>query len=187
MHTKISRVITFVAVLIASGGTQAEESIETSCDGASANAVLKLPAPLNQWGQIRCTVYGHTLTAKDNWVWSYPGAFAPVHLPAQMVKDNPKKIGHKAYFKSVSFIRLEETDANAAAEKINTTLSAKYDSKIESAYRLTLTNNEGKSHVALFVRTESEFKDGRGFWGFWCKLGCDGGSPFMLLNYEGKK
>jgi hypothetical protein len=164
----------------------AQGDILLSCADAPKDAVLQLPAPLDQWGGIYCTKYGHSLTAKERWIWSFPGAFAPVHLPAQMVRENPKEVGHAAYFKQVDLQSLAGVAADDAAKKINGALGTRSDSPVANAYRLTLTNQAGQSHVVLFVQTVNELKDGKGLWAFWCDEGCKNGMPFMLLNYEGK-
>ena len=49
------------------GGTQ--EPIQISCADAPQDAVLTLPEPLSRWAKVRCTVFGHTLTASDQWFW----------------------------------------------------------------------------------------------------------------------
>lgn len=171
---------------LTSGQALAQESVLVSCDGAPSDAVLQLPEPLNRWGQIYCTKYGHSLAAKERWIWSFPGAFAPVHLPAQMVRDQPKELGHKAYFKQLEFVPLSGTAAEDAVQKINGT-SMRPDSAVATTFRLTLTNQSGQSHTVLFVQTINEVQAGKGLWGFWCNTGCTDGMPFMLLNYEGPK
>ena len=129
-------------------------------------------------------LYGHTLAARERWVWSFPGAFAPVHLPAQMVREKPKEVRNAAYFKKIEFASLNAQDAEDAAAKINGKLGTKADSPVSSAYRLTLVNQEGGSHMILFAITKNEVELGKGHWGMWCDKTCAEGSPFMLLNYE---
>ncbi len=164
----------------------AQESIEVSCSGAPSEAVRVLPEPLSRWAKIRCTIFGHTLTANDQWLWSAPGALAPTHFPAQMVRKDPQQLGHQAYFRAIEFVKIEGTEASDANQKISGALGAKPE-PLESAYRLTLTNNQGNQHIVYFVRTEHEAKTGQGLWGFACNSGCKQGTPFMLLNYEGKR
>ena len=38
------------------------------CAGSPPDAVMNLPAPLEKWGQITCTPYGHMLTSRDGWM-----------------------------------------------------------------------------------------------------------------------
>jgi len=177
----------FVFALLSSGLGFAQESVLIPCEGASSDAVLKLPAPLDRWGQIYCTKFGHSLAAKERWIWSFPGAFAPVHLPAQMVRSEPKEVGHAAYFKGIELVSLSGRDADDATEKLTKSLGAKPDSAVANAFRLTLTNQIEQRHVVLFVQTVSEVKEGKGLWALWCEAECKGGMPFMLLNYEGVK
>jgi hypothetical protein len=168
-----------------SGLACAQDGILISCADSPQDAVLTLPDPLTSWGSVYCTKYGHSVAAKERWIWSFPGAFAPVHLPAQMVRENPKEVGNTAYFKQISLEPLASTAADDAVAKINGTLGTRADSPVANAYKLTLKNQDGKSHVVLFVQTVAEVKAGRGLWGLWCDESCKGGSPFMLLNYEG--
>lgn len=185
MHV-LRNLVLFTALLL-SGHSFAQESVLIPCDGAPPDAVLKLPAPLDRWGQIYCTKFGHSLAAKERWLWSFPGAFAPVHLPAQMVRSQPKEVGHAAHFKGIEMAPLSGRDAEDAAEKLTKALSAKPDSAIANAFRLTLTNQAEQKHVVLFVQTVNEVQEGKGLWALWCEAECKGGMPFMLLNYEGKK
>lgn len=171
---------------VASSTALAQQSIEIPCTGSPPEAVTELPEPLRQWGTIRCTVYGHVLAAKDKWVWSYPGAFAPVFLPAQMVRDNPARVGNSSYFKQLVFKKLDEAEASGAAAAINSKLGTR-PMPVDFAFDLTLTNNEGDAHQVRFVQTTEETKTGKGLWGFWCSPGCKDGQPFMLLNFEKKQ
>jgi hypothetical protein len=176
----------FTTLLLAfAGPVFAQDGILISCADSPKDAVLSLPEPLNHWGSVYCTKYGHSVAAKERWIWSFPGAFAPVHLPAQMVREQPKEVGNAAYFKQVELQPLVGTLADDAVKKINESLGTRPDSPVANAYRLTLTNQDGKSHVVLFVQTADEEKAGKGMWAFWCGEGCKDGMPFMLLNYEG--
>lgn len=163
---------------------EAQDDFLISCDGSPPESVLQLPPPLGDWGKIYCTRYGHTLAARERWVWSFPGAFAPVHLPAQMVREQPKEVRNAAYFKKIDLVLLEAHEAEDVAAKINGKLGTRADSPASSAYRLTLVNQEGGVHTVLFVITRKEVELGRGHWGMWCDKTCADGSPFMLLNYE---
>jgi len=186
MHVLRNFVFLFF-VSFSSSVSFAQESVLIPCDGVPPDAVLELPTPLDRWGQIYCTKFGHSLAAKERWLWTFPGAFAPVHLPAQMVRSQPKEVGHAAYFKSIELVALSGPDADAAAGKLTKALGAKPDSAIANAFRLTLTNQAEQKHVVLFVQTANEVQAGKSLWALWCEAECNGGMPFMLLNYEGKK
>jgi hypothetical protein len=173
--------------LFSSGFGFAQENLLIPCDGAPPDAVLKLPAPLDRWGQIYCTKYGYSLAAKERWIWSFPGALAPIHLPAQMVRSQPKEVGHAAYFKGVELVPLPGRGMDEAAEKLTKALGAKPDGAIAHAFRLTLTNQAEQKHVVLFVQTVNEVQSGKSLWALWCDAECNEGMPFMLLNYEGVK
>ncbi|HMM77731.1 MAG TPA: hypothetical protein PJ986_18660 [Gammaproteobacteria bacterium] len=162
----------------------AQENILIPCAGAPSEAVLQLPVPLSDWGEIYCTKFRHTLAAKQHWIWSFPGALAPVHLPAQMVREQPKEVRHAAYFRSLELVQLHGEEAEGVAAKINSKLGTRSDSPVSSAYRLTLTNQDEQAHMVLFAITAREVEIGKGHWGIWCDKDCANGSPFMLLKYE---
>lgn len=162
---------------------EAQEDVLISCAGSPPEAVLQLPPPLSDWGKIYCTKYGHTLAAQERWIWSFPGAFALVHLPAQMVRDEPKSVGNAAYFRTIELVSLDGEEAEDAVARINSKLGTKADSPASSAYRLKLVNQEGDAHTVLFAITKNEAALGRGHWGLWCGKTCADGLPFMLLNY----
>ena len=108
----------FALLLLAfTGRAFAHDAILISCAGSPKDAVLTLPEPLSHWGSVYCTKYGHSVAAKERWIWSFPGAFAPVHLPAQMVRENPKEVGNSAYFKQIRLQPLTGTDADAPPRK----------------------------------------------------------------------
>ena len=181
----INHLLFTTLLLVFSGLVVAQDGILISCADSPKDAVLTLPAPLNHWGSVYCTKYGHAVAAKERWIWSFPGAFSPVHLPAQMVRQNPKEVGNAAYFKLISLEPLVGSAADDAAARINETLGTRSDSPVAVAYRLTLQNQDSGSHVVLFVQTVEEVKEGKGLWGLWCNESCKDGMPFMLLNYEG--
>jgi hypothetical protein len=176
-----------VILLGAATASAARDDFLISCAGSPPDAVLQLPAPLANWGRVYCTKYGHTLAAKDRWIWSFPGAYAPVHLPAQMVREHPRELRHAAYFKRIELVQLGNREAERAADRLNEKLGTRADSPVSSAYRLVLTNQDGGKHTILFVLTTREVEIGKGHWGIWCDEECKDGSPFMLLNYEGQQ
>ena len=185
MHLR--RIAASSVFIVAATNVAAQDDFLIPCTGSPPDAVLQLPAPLANWGQVYCTKFGHTLAAKDRWIWSFPGALAPVHLPAQMAREQPREVRHAAYFKRIELVQLGSQEAEGAAERLNRKLGTRADSPVSSAYRLLLTNQDGDSHTLLFVVTAREVELGKGHWGLWCDKGCIDGSPFMLLNYEGQR
>jgi hypothetical protein len=84
------------------------------CAGSPPEAVIKLPAPLDSWGQVMCTPYGHIITNLEGWIWTRPGGYSPVMIPSQMVRDNPAPLGNKYYFTQISFTRVEGKEFDEA-------------------------------------------------------------------------
>jgi hypothetical protein len=182
MHLHRSSVAALLALHLLTASAQDDFLIP--CAGSPAESVLQLPPPLNDWGKVYCTKFGHTLAARDRWIWSFPSALAPVHLPAQMVRDQPKEVGNAAHFKKIELLALNGQDAQDVVAKINGKLGTRSNPPVSSAYRLTLVNQEGDTHEVLFAITKAEVELGKGHWGMWCDKNCADGSPFMLLNYE---
>ena len=148
------------------------------CAGSPAEAVTKLPAPLSNWGQVMCTPYGHIITNLDGWVWTQPGAYAPVMIPTQMLRKNPEPLGNKAYFTQIAFTRVE-------GKEFETAYSAfikGFDDGGEktTGYRLDVTSVSGKTLKLYF------FESGDSIWGIWCAKECDPMSRFILLNMNKK-
>jgi hypothetical protein len=171
--------------LLGNRGAIAQESIEIPCTDAPKDAVIVLPAPLSDWGQVRCTRYGHAVTAKDGWFWTFPGAYAPVFLPAQMVRENPQRVAHGAYFKQARMTKLEGADAISATARVYAGLDHPKND-VEQVFKLILTNNTGETLEVLFVQGPKDPTTGETQWGYWCQQNsqCSSGSPFLLLDYS---
>ena len=74
------------------------------CSGTPKSAIVELPEPLRNWGQLACTPYGHIITNKEGWVWSNPGSYSPIMIPSQMVRSKPKPLGNKSYFTKIEIL-----------------------------------------------------------------------------------
>lgn len=149
-----------------------------SCAGSPPQAVLKLPAPLSQWGTVVCTPYGHIISNHDGWIWSRPGAYSPVFVPSQMVRSNPKPLGNASYFTKIEFVPVSLS--NKAAIDALAELNKHFDPEVASnAYRLYVTGSLGRSLVIYFFRL------GNSIWGIWCDkdgANCSSSSAFMVLD-----
>ena len=169
-------------MLIHSESVLAQSSIELSCGDAPAEAVQVLPEPLNEWAQVRCTVYGHTIVSKAPWVWVYPGLTRPVHFPAQMADRQPEKVEHASHYRKVEAEQLDPFKVEQAAALFGETIGLS-PPPTDAAWRITLTNQEGSSHT-LFMGREGhtdKSKPAQG-WGFWCAPGCKSGRSFVILH-----
>jgi len=145
-----------------------------NCAGTPSTAVVKLPAPLNRWGQIACTPYGQIISNKEGWIWSYPGSYTPVFVPSQMVHDSPKKLGNKSYFTSITMTKVKGVEF----EKAYSVYHSGFDKNeaLPVGYRLNVTSVSGKALKLYF------FDYGNYAWGIWCREACDPKSRFMILN-----
>ncbi|UZJ43817.1 hypothetical protein OOT55_14290 [Marinimicrobium sp. C6131] len=144
------------------------------CKGTPSSAVTSLPEPLNKWGQIVCTPYGHIITNKEGWIWSNPGSYSPVMIPSQIVRDNPEPLANESYFTK---IEMSEVSGKEAQESVNL-FEKGFDTSesMPSVYSLNVTSSSGKSLDFKF------FDYGNSQWGMWCNKECDPNSKFMLLN-----
>jgi len=144
------------------------------CAGTPADAVVDLPPPLNAWGQIACTPYGHIISNKEGWIWSYPGAYAPVFVPSQMVRKNPAELGNRSYFTNIKMTKVEGAEFEEAYSAFHA--SFRKDEALPIGYRLDATSVSGKNLKLYF------FDYGDSAWGIWCRETCDPKLSFMVLN-----
>jgi hypothetical protein len=148
----------------------------TNCKGPPDKAVTTLPAPLDEWGQIVCTPYGPVISAHDGWIWSRPGGYSPVWIPAQMVRDDPAELGGTVYFTKIDFVRVDGTEAETAYAGLHKMFS---DPSPPATYRLDVSSVSGRSLRLYF------FENGSSRIGIWCTGGsCDPDSWFMVLDMK---
>jgi hypothetical protein len=144
------------------------------CAGTPADAVVELPAPLNAWGQIVCTTYGHIISNKEGWLWSYPGAYSPVFVPSQVVPDSPAELGNKSYFTSISMTKVEGNEFQAAYSAFHSQFDE--NEALPVGYRLDVASVSGNTLKLYF------FDYGDFAWGIWCPDKCEANLSFMVLN-----
>ena len=145
-----------------------------NCDGAPKEAIVELPSPIDDWGQILCTPYGHILSAKEGWLWTNPGGYSPVMIPSQMVRSEPKQLGNESYFTEINLVVLEGKEAEESIALFETGFD-----KSESpprVYSLQVVSVAGKTLGFRF------FDFGSSAWGMWCNKECKPSSRFMLLD-----
>ncbi|MGA3305054.1 MAG: hypothetical protein ABSC26_03490 [Stellaceae bacterium] len=149
------------------------------CGNPSPDAVIRLPAPLDQWGQLTCTPYGYVIEAHQGWIWSRPGGYSPVWVPAQMVRQNPALLGSQSYFTKIELVKIEADELQIPYDAFQSIFRG--DRPPPIAYRLDVTSNSGKSLRLYFLQYET------GPWGIWCAEGkCDPTSLFMVLDMTKK-
>ncbi len=167
------RNLLILLILIGCGVVNAAPSGE--CEGTPNKAVTELPNPLNIWGQILCTPYGHIITNREGWIWTNPGGYSPVMIPSQMVRKKPKPLGNHSYFTEIEMTTLAGEDAEKAIELFQTGFDS--SESTPTVYSLNVVSISGKSLSFQFFDFGNNIQ-----WGMWCNRGCDLNSRFMMLN-----
>lgn len=145
------------------------------CADTPAGAVMSLPPPLDEWGEIFCTPYGHVIAARRGWIWSEPGDYSPVFLPSQMVRSNPDQVGNASYFTIITLTRVVGEEFDEAYK----TFQVGFDpnEKPPTGFRLNLASVSGRTLLLYF------FDYGDFAWGMWCPSGeCTADGRFMILD-----
>jgi hypothetical protein len=142
----------FFVILTALSSLATAQSIEIPCEGSPKDAVLSVPQPADRFLHVLCSRFGHLLTATRGWLFTQPGAYAPVFFPAQMVRENPAETGHSVYFKSINVKSLTGPEATA-----KWSASALVDmfpkGAPQKALEVIAENNTGGTHsIYLFQR-----------------------------------
>lgn len=150
---------------------------DENCKGPPGLAVTELPPPLNEWGQIECTPYGPVITAHEGWIWTSPGGYYPVWIPAQMVRSRPVLSGNTIYFTKIDFRKIPSDEWQKPLAVFQSIF--KNDPPPKNGYRLDAVSVSGRSLLLYF------FETGNYRWGVWCTSGkCDPSSWFMLLDMK---
>ena len=163
-----------IFVLITAFSLNAHSAPIGDCSGTPKDAITVLPSPLDTWGQIVCSPYGHIISNKQDFIWSNAGSYSPVMIPSQMVREQPKEIGNASYFTSIEMIKLNGEDAKSSIELFETGFDK--SPTTPSVYSLAVTSISGKKLGFKFF----DFGDSQ--WGMWCNKKCDPNSRFMILN-----
>jgi len=173
MNYRTVKLILFIFLF--PGTLLAEESFLVSCEDSPAEAVMEIPSPLNNWVKLVCSKYGHLIDANDGWIWTSPGGYQPVFIPAQMVKENPVESGNAFYFTKISFHKASGKEKELAISHMKT-FDGEHESKI--TYKLVVTNNMQQSQTLYFFDDQREENK----WGIWCRNHCKEVSHFMFLD-----
>jgi hypothetical protein len=115
------------------------------------------------------------LGAHSGWLWTNPGGYSPVWIPAQMKRESAQVSGRDVYFKRIEFVKVD-------AEEFKTPYAVFHsvfvnDPPPETGYRLNLESSNGRSLRLYFLET------GYNRWGIWCTDGkCNPSSWFIVLD-----
>jgi hypothetical protein len=175
MAKRISVLFLAAAVLVLGAPSNAAD--ESDCTGSSATAVMTLPKPLDKWGRIACTQFGHVLTAHEGWLWVMPRQRTPVLVPSQMVDRMPVPLGNKSYFSAIDIVRVSGEEFERAYRTFHQGVDDR--ETMPDGYRADLTSVSGKSVTIYF------FDYGSYAWGMECIAGiCARNLRFMIVDKE---
>ena len=138
----------------------------------------KLTGEISNWGEVKCTKFGELITAKNGWVWSLPGGYKPIYLPA--FSNEPTKELQDKYrkFKSIKFSIISNSESKTALSEFRSYFSGASDTK-PSIYKLTMLKaSNDKIEVYFFKSKYNEI------WGFTRTPEWKPNHPFMVINRE---
>jgi hypothetical protein len=168
-------VVFLLIVSAMSHGSPGRAAAAGECSGSPPEAVMTLPAPLDKWGQIACTPFGHVLQGRDNWVWIWPDGSGTVFVPSQLVMTNPQPLGNRSYFTDIDIMRVRGGEADKAYATFREGLDVKETSP--DIYRADLTSVSGKVMRVYFFDYDTYA------WGMSCPdNNCVQDSRFIILD-----
>jgi hypothetical protein len=175
MAKRFSVFLLAAAILVP--GLPSRAADESDCTGTPSAAVMSLPKPLDKWGRIACTQFGHVLTAHEGWQWVMPRQRTPVIVPSQMVDRMPAPLGNKSYFAAIDIARVTGEEFQSIYKTFHEGLDQR--EALPDLYRAELTSVSGKSVRVYF------FDYGTYAWGMECIAGlCARNSRFMILDKD---
>ena len=167
----------FLFVLtVCAGFTEGPRAAAVSdCAGSPSEAVMTLPAPLDKWGQINCTPYGHVLAGRGSWTWIWPDGSGTVFIPSQLVMNNPERLGNRSYFSHIEIERVRGAEFEEAYETFREGMDLR--EVPPDAYRADLTSVSGKVMRVYFFDYDTYA------WGMSCPdNNCVQDSRFIMLD-----
>ena len=138
-----------LAVALGSAASTAPKAAaDGECSDAPADAVMTLSAPLDKWGRISCTPFGHVLGSHEGWVWSWPDGSGMVFLPSQMVPRDPLPLGSLSYFTKIEVVKVNGSELYDVYNLFRQGLE---DNAVKpDGYRVDLTSVSGKTMRVYF-------------------------------------
>jgi hypothetical protein len=145
------------------------------CAGSPPEAVMTLPPPLDKWGQIACTPYGHVLAGRGNWTWIWPDGSGTVFIPSQLVMNNPQLLGNRSYFTRIEIMRVRGAEFDGAYETFREGMDQR--EVPPDGYRADLTSVSGMVMRVYFFDYDTYA------WGMSCPdNNCVQDSRFLMLD-----
>lgn len=148
------------------------------CEHPPADAMDKLPAPLDGWARIECTPAGQKLVAGGEWYWRYPASWttrpeAPAWAPDASIRTRGPK-----HFVSMQVDTLDAAAIAATHERLmreSATYKFQIDEQPGAMYRVGVTNNLGHT-MDIYVPVVSEKR----MWAILCVPVCRPEYAFMI-------
>ena len=157
------------------GSTAPRAGAVGDCAGSPPEAVMTLPAPLNKWGQITCTPYGHVLAGRGNWTWIWPDGSGTVFIPSQLVMNNPERLGNSSVFTGIEIMRVRGAEFDEAYATFREGMDLR--EVPPDGYRADLTSISGKMMRVYFFDYDTYA------WGMSCPdNNCVQDSRFIMLD-----
>jgi len=158
----------FISALILSLNFSVDTAAYPSgdCSGTPGDAVLELPAPFSQWGQIVCNGINHSISGRGDWFWKGDSNYSQVEVNSS-----------GQYFKDIQARQLK----GAEIKEYVSILEGKESNSKPKTYVLELTaDNDSKSKVIFFEYGLNSI------WAMKCTSSCDANSKFMVMNKVGQ-
>lgn len=162
----------------------AEESkpeFEISCQEGPEGMVTDIPKVVNSLASIKCTIYGQILTGADGVLWNYPGGFAPVIIPAQMVRTQPERINNEFYFSSIAAKKLDQKEAVEVYKGFGQGFD-EMPKEAPDTIEIVATNQKGVIQKVYLLQLGPKT-----MWGFTCQPTCKPEMAFMVMKFEKPK
>ncbi len=168
-----------------SAGAHSEEGHPESarmldCDHPPADALTRLPAPLDQWAHVECMAAGQFLMQGKDWLWRYPGSFtAQVRVPAWSADLSEAAVGGR-YFKRADVTAGSADDAAKLHDRFSRELelyAALTADKppLTRAYTLRALNDLGQPLEVFFL-----YRSDRDIWAIVCAPDCRPEATFLI-------
>jgi hypothetical protein len=153
---------------------------EISCSDAPDGAVTEVPKLVSDIASIKCTIYGHILTGADGVLWNYPGAFAPVIIPSQMVLSEPEEVNHQFHFTAVTAMRLDKEEAISVYKGFGEGFDV--PKEVPATIEIIATNQKSVSQKVYLFQLGPKT-----MWGYACQPTCKPEMSFMVLKFDRSK
>lgn len=158
-----------------------ESEFEISCQDGPKDIVTEVPKLVYALASVKCTVYGQILTGADGVLWNYPGGFAPVIIPAQMVRTQPERVNNKFHFTSVAAKKLSHSEAVEIYQDFGRGFD-EMQKEAPETIEIAVTNQKGVTQKVYLFQLAPET-----MWGFACQPTCKPEMAFMVMKFEQPK